>query len=187
MMPSRRRHSCCEADGGPLELTGRDRFGVARILQRQGLESTVDRLLASFDDRHQLGFGVGAEQVRDRLGVEGRQLGQDTLRDHEDLEAVGKALRQHLLPAEPTMQPKSDTEPAVGPRDLREPLLVTCDTIVAHGIDQPVGTGGHHGHHSPRQGLLLEQIEVELLLARAQGDQADLDPLVEIERELGRH
>ena len=68
-----------------------------------------------------------------------------------------------------------------------QPLLVAGHAMVAHGVDQTVGARRQHRHHAARQDLLLEQLEIELLLARAQRHQADLHPLVEVERQLGRH
>ncbi len=85
------------------------------------------------------------------------------------------------------MKPEGHAEAEIGSRDLDQPFLVSGDTLVAHVVDQPVGICRQHGDHAARQDLLLELLEVELLLARAQRHQADLDALVEVERQIGRH
>ena len=128
-----------EADGGALELARLDRFGVAGILQRQRLEGAVDRLLAVLDHRGERRLGVAAQQVGHRADVEGGKLGQHALRHHQGLEAVGQALRQHALEAEPPVQPQGQAEAEIGPRDVGQPLLVAGHALVAHAVDQPVG------------------------------------------------
>ena len=120
------------------------------------------------------------------LQVEGGELGQHVLRHHQDLEAVGQPLGQHALVAEAALQPQAQVERAVGQREVAQRLLVALDAASAHGVDQPIGARRQDRHHAPRQGLLIELLEIELPLLGAQGQQADRQALIQIEREVGR-
>ena len=84
------------------------------------------------------------------------------------------------------MQPERDAEAEAGQRETARRLLVTRHAAVAHRVDQPVGTRRQQGHHPARQRLLLEQLEIELLFLRGQGEQPDGQPFAELERQLCR-
>ena len=117
MMPSFRRRLYSvefEADGGALELPRLDQFGIAGILQRQRLEGAVDRLQAVVDHGGECCLGVAAQKVGDRADVEGGKLGQHALGHHQGLEAVGQALGQHALQAQPPVQPQGTRKPRSG-------------------------------------------------------------------------
>ena len=146
----------------------------------------IDQFLAIADDLAQPNLGVGAQQVGDRAQIEGSELGQHVLRYHQDLKAVGQPFGQHALVAEAALQPQSNMERTVGHREVAQRLLVAFGAAGAHGVDQPIGARREDRHHATRQGLLLELLEIELPLLGAQGQQADRQALIQIEREVGR-
>ena len=127
------------------------------------------------------------QEVGNGVGVEHRQFPQDAERHHEDLEPIGQSIGQQALQTETSMQPERDAKPVVWLRYFLQPLLIALHALVADRVDQAVGVGRQDRHHAAGQDLLLEQLEIELLLARAERHQADLDPLLEIKRQVRRH
>ena len=53
------------------------------------------------------------------------------------------------------------------------------------GIGQPVGPSGEKRHHAARQSLLLEELKVELLFMGTESEQADGQPFLQLERQIG--